>query len=119
MSAPWRELKDAEVAMLAKRQRGEHETETDWELLRELFEQCRSADDAEYAICFHGVAALLAERDGDFRLALKHRMTEIEKIVWLQSEETRNPTGGFQTQDYESADLELRRTLLCEIEAKL
>lgn len=119
MSAPWRKLKDAENAMLAKRRAGKRESETDWKRLHDLFDRCRGADDAEEAICFHGVVALLAERNGDFKLALKHRMIKIGKIVWLQEEEKRNPTDGFQTQDYGSADLEYSRIVLREVEAKL
>lgn len=105
--------------MLAKRRAGKRESETDWKRLHDLFDRCRGADDAEEAICFHGVAALLAERNGDFKLALKHRMIEIEKIVWLQDREKRNPTDGWLTQDYGSADLEYRRIVLREVEAKL
>ncbi len=105
--------------MLAKRRAGKRESETDWKRLHDLFDRCRGADDAEEAICFHGVAALLAERNGDFKLALKHRTIEIEKIVWLQDREKRTPTDGWLTQDYGSADLEYRRIVLREVEAKL
>lgn len=119
MSAPWRELKDAEIAMLLQRRTGEPASESDWQRLYELFNECRTADDAEEAVCFHGVAALLAERKSEFELALKHRKIEIGKIVWLHEEEKRNPTDGYQTQNYETADLEYRRNIVREIQAAM
>lgn len=35
--------------------------------------------------------AMLAERDGDFLRALQLQRIGIEKILWLQAEEIRNP----------------------------
>ena len=119
MAAPWRELKDAEITILAKCRPAEAGLESDWQRLHELFEKCRLADDAENAVCFHGVAALLAEQNGELELALKHRIIEIDKIVWLQEEERRNPTDGFQTQNYETADLEFRHEIVRELQATM
>lgn len=118
MAAPWRELKDAEISMLVKRRNGEPESDSDWQRLRDLFDQCRADDDAEEAICFHGVAALLAEREGDNALALKHRMIEIDKINWLHQEEKRNPTDRFQTQNFETVDLEFRREIVRDLKRR-
>lgn len=101
------------------RRNGEGGEKADWVRLQELLAECRRADDAEKAICFHGVAALLAERKGELEVALRHRRIEIEKIEWLHEEERRNPTDGFQTQDYQTADLELRRQIVLEIEATM
>ncbi len=119
MSAPWRNLKDTEISMLAKRQRGIDISESEWRQLRDLFDRCQLDDDAEEVLCFHGVAALLAEHQGDYEIALHHRVIEIDKIVWLQEEEIRNPTNGFQTQDYERDDLAFRHQIVREIQDQL
>jgi hypothetical protein len=119
MSANWRKLKDAEIAMLRKRRDEVAPSAMDWRQLRVLFEQCKMAPDANDAICFHGVAALLAEFDGDYQLALEHRRIEIDKITWLHQEEKRNPTNGFQTQDYEDTDLAVRRQIMAELQSRL
>jgi len=117
MFPPWRELKDAEISMLEKRRVNEPAPESEWEHLRDLFEGCRHADDAEKAVCYHGVAALLAEHDGDLVLAIKHRLIEIAKIEWLHEEEQRNPTDGYQIQNYGKTDLDVRREIVEEIKA--
>lgn len=119
MLAPWRELKDAEISMLSERRRGVASSVESWKRLRVLFDSCKVDADADAVLCWHGVAALLAERDGDFLRALKHRRIEIEKILWLQAEESRNPTNGYQTQDYEESDLEFRREIVAKLEHKL
>ena len=119
MLAPWGELKDAEIAMLSARRRGVKTSEESWERLRELFDSCSAVSDASAVLCWHGVAAMLAERDGDFLRALQHRLIEIEKIVWLQAEEIRNPTNGYQTQDYVESDLTFRREIVAILEHKL
>ena len=119
MSTPWRKLKDIEIAILARRRTGKPYLEAEWQRLHKLFEQCRTADDAEDAVCFHGVVALLAEHKGEFGLALKHRMIEIEKIVWLHEEEKRNPTDGYQTQDYGNAELEYRREIVRTLQSQM
>ena len=104
--------------MLVKRRNGETQSDLEWQRLRDLFDRCRADDDAEEAICFHGVAALLAEREADYELALEHRMIEIDKINWLHQEEARNPTDGFQTQNYESVDLELRHEIVRDLKRR-
>ena len=119
MSAPWRKPKDAENVMLSDRRRGVASSEKSWKRLRALFDSYSVKTDADEVLCWHGVAAMLAERDGDFQRALKHRQIEIEKILWLQAEEVRNPTGGYQTQDYEESDLSFRRELVSILENKL
>ena len=119
MSAPWRELKDAEISMLSDRRRGVASFVKSWKRLRVLFELCSVVADAGEVLCWHGVAAILAERDGDFPRALHHRQIEIEKILWLQAEEVRNPTNGYQTQDYEVSDLAFRREIVAALENKL
>lgn len=106
------------MALLAKRRDGVAPSASDLQQLRDLFEQCSTDPDADYAVCFHGVAALLAEADGDRKLAIHHRDIEIDKIVWLHEEE-RNPSDGFQTQDYEASDLELRRRIIDNLQRKL
>jgi len=63
------------------------------------------------------VAALLAEHDGDLRLALKHRMIEITKIEWLHAEERRNPAGA--TKDYETPELNHRREMAEELAGRI
>lgn len=119
MPTPWRELKDAEIAILSERRRGVVSSVATWKRLRDLFDLCNIEADADAVLCWHGVAALLAERDGDFARALYHRQIEIEKILWLQAEEIRNPTHGYQTQDYEESDLEFRREIVAILEYKL
>ena len=119
MFAPWRKLKKAEISVLAKRRAGEAISEPQWIRLERLFDRCKHAPDADQAICFHGVAALLAERNGEFQLALKHRIIEIDKIVWLHEEEKRNPTDGYQTQNYEMPELDYRREIVREIQARM
>lgn len=119
MFTPWRELKDAELAMLSDRKLGVVSSAESWTRLSDLFARCSTAKDANMAVCWHGVAALLAERDGEFDRALRHRQIEIEKILWLQGEEIRNPTSGYQTQDYEESDLALRREIVAQLERLL
>ena len=119
MSAPWRELKDAEISMLLDRRRKVASSVKAWKRLRDLFDSCTDVADADEAVCWHGVAALIAERDGDFAQALEHRRIEIEKILWLQAEEVRNPTNGYQTQDYDESDLAFRREIVAILESKL
>lgn len=117
MFPPWRELKDAEITILTRQRADEPIPDLVWDRIRELFDMCRQATDAEAAICFHGVRALLAERDGDISRAIKHRMIEIEKIERLHEEEKRNPTGGYALQNYGASDLEFRRQIVEELEA--
>jgi len=119
MSAPWRELKDAEIAMLAARRRGVKTSVESWDRLRDIFASCSSVSEADAVLCWHGVAAMLAEQDGDLLRALHHRQIEIEMILWLQAEEIRNPTNGYQTQDYEESDLKFRREIVAILENKL
>jgi len=119
MSVPWRKLKDIEIAILARRRTGKPDLKSEWQRLHKLFDQCQMADDAEDAVCFHGVAALLAERKGELELALKHRIIEIEKIVWLHEEERRNPTDGFQIQNYGKAELEYRREIVRTLQSQM
>lgn len=119
MSAPWRELKDAEIAMLSDRRHGIASSDESWERLRNLFISCTAAPNADAAVCWHGVAALLTEHGGELERALDHRRIEIEKILWLQAEEIRKPTDGYQTQDYNESDLMFRREIMAELEHKL
>lgn len=105
--------------MLSERRLGISSSDKSWKRLRKLFDSCSIVANADEALCWHGVAALLAERDGDFARALQHRQIEIEKILWLQAEEIRNPTNRFQTQDYEESDLTFRREIVATLESKL
>ena len=107
------------MTLLAKRREGVAPSAMELQELRVLFDQCSTDPDADDAVCYHGVAALLAEADGDRGRAIQHRNIEIEKIVWLHEEEKRNPTQGFQTQDYEALDLELRRAIVGELQRNL
>lgn len=119
MSAPCLELKNAENSMLSEWQREIESSAEKWADLRELFSLCSEDAEASEAICWHGVAALLAEYDSDFERAIYHRNIEIQKILWIQEEKIRNPTGGFQTQDYEDTDLRLRRQMVAALESRL
>jgi hypothetical protein len=119
MSTPWRELKDAEIAMLLDRRRGIASSEEAWKRLNDLFDSCSEVVDAQESVCWQGVAAMMAERDGHFVKALEHRRIEIEMILWLQAEEVRNPTNGYQTQDYGESDLAFRREIVAVLEDKI
>lgn len=112
-------MKDAEISMLSERRRGIATSVESWKRLRDLFDSCSVEADADAVLCWHGVAALLAERDGDLLRALQHRQIEIEKILWLHAEEIRNPTNGYQTQDYEESNLAFRREIVAILEHKL
>ena len=105
--------------MLLNRKRGVASSVNSWKRLRKLFNLCSVMADADEVLCWHGVAALLAEYEGNFTQALHHRQIEIEKILWLQAEEVRNPTNGYQTQNYEESDLAFRREIVVAIENKL
>ncbi|MEO1529197.1 MAG: hypothetical protein AAFX06_27570 [Planctomycetota bacterium] len=107
------------MAILAERKLGIASSDESWSRLRELFICCSEAPDASAALCWHGAAALLSEHDGDLERALRHRQTEIERILWLHAEEARNPTDGFQIQDYEGPELQFRREIVAELEHKM
>ena len=87
---PWRELKTLEnklTDLVA--------TETApkpglLERLRELFDLCSTADDADQAICFYGSKSLLAQSDGDIEAAIEYREIEAKLIQLIYEYEEKN-----------------------------
>ncbi len=111
-SYPWLEMKQQEMSILLKMREGREVTLAEIENLRSLFNQCAEMNDAAEAICYHGVAALLAAADGDKAKAIRHREIEIQKIKQLHFEEERSPTDGYATQNYGDDELRFRIELL-------
>ncbi len=118
MNPPWRELKDTEVRLLGLRGSGEQAT-SDYESLRTLLERIELEEGSELAICYHGAKALLAEFDGEHRLAADHRRKEIQMIGELYALAEKNPGDRAGLDGYRESDLAVRRRILREIEAAL
>ncbi|MFO0976987.1 MAG: hypothetical protein U0996_11355 [Planctomycetaceae bacterium] len=100
------------MSILLKMREGREVTLAEIENLRSLFNQCAEMNDAAEAICYHGVAALLAVAECDKAKAIWHRKIEIQKIKRLHFEEERNPTDGYSTQNYGENELQFRIELL-------
>ena len=115
MRFPWRELKEAEVRLLAAFSEGQPSDEAREEL-RELIGRVALAPDADEAICFHGASSLLAELDGDLRSAIESRKNEIRQIERLHELARKNPGDAAALKGCDEADLQVRRDILARLE---
>ena len=116
----WASLKQAELAGVSERRVGPLSSESVVSL-RNLLESVRDEPDADAAICFHGASALLSEAEGHLEDAVRHRETEIAKILQLHKEMRGKPADSvaFAIQGYGVSDLAIRRELLASVRQAL
>ena len=109
---PWKELKEAEIILTDYLALGTSAPPKMITQLRRFLVDCMKDPDADYAICFHGAKACLAQIDGDTELAIHHREIEEQKIVQLYEEEKTNPTNGGALVNYLEEDIIKRRSII-------
>lgn len=116
MIPPWHELKQAEVVAIDVRTTGLRSLTSDViEPLRNLLNDCKTATDANDAICFHGALSLILEFDGELDSAIKHRKIEISKIRELHDLARINPGDRPALVNYERHELQRRTEILDEL----